>query len=369
MNYFEKMQQICQERKAIYYSEQELTIKDLFDNLTDTSAHEFIKKYFSTGGKAKAFDLNFSAEYETTGKHIHTVSLYFLGFYLRRIFETEITRKIKFIIPKWGNDWNYKFTYTWFLTCLYHDIATVEEKEQDTLFIGSPSDCLKYYCEKESIKHDVYAHRWLCKDIYPFTYSKTLVENYFLYRRNHCGKIEHGILGGLLQYDRLLKNYNQAWEKQSEEVRGDNKYESFEYNGLKWKIEHLDHFAYIANAIIAHNIWHGDESNLCYKRYGLDNLDDSHKVKFAEDPLTYFLGVVDTIEPTKFFMGEGEERMLKNILRGLDIRIANKAIIIEVLSELPNIEEWFEKINSLKAWLDIEINVLEPKKKIEIVIH
>ncbi|MBK7921420.1 MAG: hypothetical protein IPJ92_05195 [Veillonella sp.] len=81
---------------------------------------------------------------------------------------------------------------------------------------------------------------------------------------------------------------------------------------LVWRIQHLWHFAFVADAILAHNIWFvdlGDEKLVeNYRKYGLSSLivcksEDciDNRITLEKSPLLFFLAIIDTIEPTKYF--------------------------------------------------------------------
>ncbi|MDF2822428.1 MAG: hypothetical protein K0R15_2876 [Clostridiales bacterium] len=96
----------------------------------------------------------------------------------------------------------FDFRYTWFLTSLYHDTATV--LEQIDWNRGCPSD-LDFYLGKYDILYNLYVHKWSIPTIKPYTYSEILVRNYFKYRTEYCHKIDHRIIAGSILYDRLVK--------------------------------------------------------------------------------------------------------------------------------------------------------------------
>ncbi|MDQ4678654.1 hypothetical protein, partial [Stenotrophomonas maltophilia group sp. RNC7] len=104
--------------------------------------------------------------------------------------------------------------------------------------------------------------------------------------------IDHGILAGFILFDRLIKNYNSAFEEEKDK-NTHTKYENFEHKNLSWKREHQDHFAIIADSIIAHNIWFCNqlkEEKQRYKLYGLDPLIPQYlkKFKLKQKPLIFF---------------------------------------------------------------------------------
>ena len=136
--------------------------------------------------------------------------------------------------------------------------------------------------------------------------------------------------------------------------------------GKTWRRDHLDHYAYISDCIISHNIWFGKGKYIPkYKNYGLEELIESNaeKVSINNNPLLFMLGVIDTIEPVKFFNNFNPKYVLKNI----DIDIEDKLIKIKVSnSAIFNYLEWFKKIKSMEEWLEVYIKISREELKIKV---
>lgn len=332
------------------------------DNFNKNGAYVFIKGTYKVGYKNKIFDIGFQRQFKDQGKHQHTVALYFLGCYLSEMLSDILKNHIAQYIEK--TDW-YDFRYTWFLTCLYHDTAAVIEKPK---YICKSLD---YYLDKHSIKYNIYKHTWKNACNKPYTYLEKLVKNYFIYMAEYRYALDHGIIAGYLLYDRLRKNYNDTWERCKKQQYSYGRYEEFDYENLSWKIEHIDHFAYVANAIISHNIWHSEateESKRIYKQYGLDPLiyGVSTRMSIKKDPLVFFLGLLDTIEPIKFFISESDAVTIWKAIE-IDYDINNRKIIIKTNGSLLKNDEWFQKIRGITAWLNV--GVCEYKRSREIIIN
>ena len=210
------------------------------DDYTKEKTYNFIKKYFEISGKEKVFDLDFLEQYEENGKHIHTVSLFLLGLLLKDFSNSYVKE-----IP------DKTFSYIWFLVCLYHDIAIVEENKIDK--INKYANSLEYFLGDYNIKYDVFNHNW--KAGKPFKYSENLVKNYFKYRLDD-NKIDHGIIGGYLLYDRLIKNYDIKYKESIQQ-----NYDKFDTTDLQWEIKHHDYYAIASHVIIEHNMWFASDDN------------------------------------------------------------------------------------------------------------
>lgn len=328
----------------------------------------FIANKFLCGGKEDAFDISFFKEYLKKGKHEHTVSLYFLGCCFQEIVDNRLKEYLNLYIPN-AEQW-YDFRYTWYLTCLYHDTASSVEKENWSP--GCPSD-LDFYLGNENVEYNVFEHGWGDFQEKPYTYGEKLVKNYFKYRVEYCHSIDHGIIAGFVLYDRLIKNYNNAWKNYSSKNGGTaSSKENFDYNNLKWRKEHLSHFAIVADAIIAHNIWLSgtdDDKIELYKQFGLDPLishpDNSGKLTLESNPLVFFLDLLDTIEPVKFFAEWSSEEVLDTI----DITKHDNQLVIHVPQSLSGYDAWCTKVKSVKDWLDVDVLTNEnDMNEVEILI-
>jgi len=207
------------------------------------------------------------------------------------------------------------------------------------------------------------------------TYCEETINAYFR-KRLHDGCIDHGIASGFVFYDSLVKNYlenEKDIEKDSEgsfskELSGDSC--SIE---LKYRPEHLLLFRYIADAIIAHNVWrYNVRTQTEYAIYGLIKDDKmkarENKFSIQDNPLVFFLCLVDTIEPTKYFdcIPVGE------LLAGISLELFENSIRIEVSEELfkkisemnqngvssKTVGSWFkEKIAYMDEWLEVNVDL------------
>ncbi|WDV48150.1 hypothetical protein PV797_10735 [Clostridiaceae bacterium M8S5] len=64
---------------------------------------EFIQQYFKLGKKSAVLNFEIIESYKRDGKHIHTVSMYFIGCLLYKMVESEITPQLVRLIPKWND--------------------------------------------------------------------------------------------------------------------------------------------------------------------------------------------------------------------------------------------------------------------------
>ena len=346
-------------------------INELF-NSTD-ACRKFIALHFSKGQKMAVMRMPWEAEYATHGKHEHTVYLYLLGLYLQDLLVDRLESKMVGAIGGLGN-W-FEFKYIWFLTCLTHDLASCIEEGIDANDSVS-SGTLEFYLGKFDILYTPYNYCPLNSHGLRPRFSENQVKNYFQYRLSQ-GKIDHGILAGYYMFDRLYKTFLQEtaghdWKMNSKCVKEE---------GLYWKQEMPEVFAYIADAIISHNLWVAEEKNIAiYKHFGLDPLiPDSSKATHPEKlyleqyPLHFFLGLLDTLEPSKRFDEEKAQEVYDFICikqDGSHIRISRRACSNKEDNKMKSgWERWENSLLHLGDWLGVRISKSASAVTIDVDYH
>lgn len=331
----------------------------LFSDTSSGSEHckDFIKKHFEKGKKAGVFDIDFLKNYKINGKHEHTVALYLLGLLLQDVFYPQI----KIDLCRLGINnvgWYEKkdFMYTWYLTCLYHDVASCVENIRDPMK-PCGNNCIFKLKNPYSYSPKVATGKIV-------RVSEQLVKNYFRYRIDN-GKVDHGIYGGILLFDRLLKNFEKktidySWEDKSEYI----------CDHVSWRLEYIDHFAYVSDAIICHNMWtvqaNNDEDVKKYQKYRLGELiidlenSDDQRLFFDKYPLHFMLCLLDTIEPVKRFTALTAREVLDNISIELEARNNEKnQIRIAWKEKIKNQVEfwtWMKNISSMSDWMKVDVS-------------
>ena len=148
------------------------------------------------------------------------------------------------------------------------------------------------------------------------TFNEADIARYFAYRlidfdgsRKHC-HIDHGIIGGYLLFDRIIKEYIKAIESSDEwEINKEKliayRIEEMRGHGFKMSRFSLDLIAKyltVADAIMVHNIWVSDKATEeYYREFNLDTFLEYHypKISFDNNPLLFILAICDVIEPYK----------------------------------------------------------------------
>jgi hypothetical protein len=299
----------------------------------------FIESYFKRGGKIEVLrSTGIITDKLRLPNHINSV--FFLGvlFYYRTNFHQDY--KIE------NNDPGYStFPFIWFLIALFHDNAYQMEDDKKLSVIATIEDLYTHF----KINH-------LLLDVDVASNCGDLMEarkNYFTYRKNIWKVVDHGILGGILLYDRLVK-IRRRKKRQHED-------------DLFWGKNLEAQYLLAANAISLHNIWlpqKGSES--IYEQYGLGKLLSFTKIKFADFPLFYILGIVDTIEPLKTFKDDGFTDHY--ILENLYFEFSAGGVVVSY-NEASNLDfcKLKEKTKYFKDWLDIEVKTF--KDRFELVFR
>lgn len=278
--------------------------KDCDENEANRKAKEFSDTYFTIGGKGLLTSF-FKDHIDSLQRGDHTLSVFLLGIRLAEMFK---------ILP-YGNKANeakdpyekdgFNFKYYWFLACLYHDVGYVYENSTylDESIRDEQERKNKLQGDLVSVRTDgVEAVQEICDIQYLHsrefkTYSKAEV-NLYLKGRATFGieSIDHGIVGGLLLYDKLRKQFETSWAKIA--LNNSSSRIDFWDNGLHLSNNHFEEYAKAANAIIAHNIW--IETLNKYKQFVNMRLGEKNKLTYDKnDPLCFILCLADTLEPLK----------------------------------------------------------------------
>lgn len=322
-----------------YEIQPSLKYEMLFD---ETASYNFIKNYFTRGGKEKVFKDNpYIIKYEFVLKERspHIVSTFLLGIL--------ISEHLKFDINKNNND-KINFKYLWFLACLYHDIGYVYENDHNCAHLRT--------VQKDGINalKDICDIKYMCNNEFK-TYKKENVDLYLSNRAicssENIGKIDHGIVGGLLLYDRLRKNFDEAWNKAKindpKVLRND-----FTYKELHFSNEHYKYYAEAADAIIAHNIWINTLNEYLTKNNKVplegNKIDKNNKIAFI-------LALADTLEPIKKY-GIFALNMIsfKETKEGFDLIMPDEMK-----------ENDYKYICNLSDWINVNVNRCGNRFKIQ----
>lgn len=331
---------IKQEDWDYYYEISNRKLKHPFNSRR--SHKQFIKNYFYRAGKEQVFEfIKFLPNEKLNNDRLkHTSSIFFLGVLLKT--KTSIHDRVLTDINKPGYG---EFPFIWFLTCLFHDFAFTVEDDEDTISkVETFDDLLRHYNIRDNLlKTDYYNNEF---------FPTNLVKNYFRYRRIDHGKLDHGILGGMYLYHKLLKIREEKFNRRE--------------NDLYWGEDLITQYAQACYAIAVHNIWIPKKENYpLYLKYDLNSLVENYKpISLDEFPLLFILGIVDTIDPIKIF----QEVNLKpsEIMNNVMFEFHQNQISISVKENIPiDFEKLISNAKNLDGWLDVSVSTY--KKRIEII--
>lgn len=325
-----------------YYNE--INPEESIDNPflhTEISHDEFIFKYFKRGGKVKVLN-SVVTDFKELRYPNHINSVFFLGIII--YYNTNLQKKFNLSTNTPG----YKtFPFIWFLIALYHDNAYHIEKNFNLLL---ENKTLENLYKNYNIKNKLF------NEYLNFT-SRILFDSckdYYNYRINESKVIDHGLFGGIILFDRLIK------------IRQE-KSQLLDPDSLFWGEALEEQYKLAALAIATHNIWMPERSqNSLYSKYNLDKLINFKPLKFKDFNFLYLLGIIDTIDPIKAFSETGMNE--KEIYNNLYLEFTQNSLKLSC-KEDSNLEfkKLIDKAKSLYGWLDVEIkfsfNKLEIKFK------
>lgn len=251
--------------------------------------------------------------------------------------------------------------YVWFQTCLYHDTASCIEK----MLEGDKESSTEIHPFNGD--NSIYKNIEVCGKKFVPTYSKKLIENYYRYAHDEFRNRDHGIIGGALFYDKIVRIFNEKTSGLEPDSAG--KYPVKDSDHLSWNRSILDAAAYISDAIMAHNLWTcspESETAKKYKEYKLDELiisSDEKKISISRpesNPLLFLLCFLDTIEPIKRFWKESDgESEIGKILKLLSIQWRNNKILViwnVAAMSYEGFYDWMKSVLGMRNWMDISIS-------------
>ena len=296
------------------------------------------------------FEFDLSDPEELYSKASHTLSAFLLGMCFKKLVKKETMRIL--------GEKAHRFEYPWFLCCLYHDTYSVFEKKHKTTPCSLEEMIKEMDIEYEIYKTDNAVFSGLKE--WPITYKRDTVERYYDERLKR-GSVDHGILSGFYGFDRLVKNYIEARKKDGDFrdwfTTPPDAHDSDSYK-LIWNREQISVFALAADAIIAHNIWHLPNIDIPEVRRD-DYNPEEKKLSIKETPLAYFLSLIDTIEPIKYFTSDafrdkyGIKYTDGDILSGFNMSLFNNEIVIIGNIDFQQFKDWYDdKIKDIGNWLE-----------------
>lgn len=412
MNLYDEYKELSRK----YYDEEIIDFQADFEETKNR-----VKEYFKRGSKENIID---DFDYLDELRLEHSMSLAYLGILinekLKSCFEDDKEKNLDMYISV--NNVNFEFNYVWNIICFYHDIGYNFESNKNYIFkINNKNQknkvsgysCNKKYAESNSeicydAKFSFLYNRYFSNSFHQMfitsknntnknqlspkdydrinngfdikieyannsidcrkkvilknsNFYKSTIEKYYVYRKNEMGVFDHGILGGYMLFDNLVKNYVNKMANKANKTE-------FIVDDRRCSIEQISLFAYMADCIVSHNIFFPNPSDKgIYREYGLNELIEYHKpIKFDSNPLLFLLYLVDSIDPIKYFEQKTNSKY-DEILKSIDIDfpICNTLkLSISNLFGIKNeiIEEYIMRIKRLSDWLGIVTNADYEKK-------
>ena len=391
--------------------------KDLPFLLEPVEAEHFINRYFESGRKRLILSFQYDAQHQLPpDRATHTVSGFFLGLLIEHCINGSNTLSVR-------STRYFPFSYLWFLTFLYHDYGyciaerrdlpnpfptpaplpdlagintrRVSRSEYNALsrikdilginlspfsqypsytYIGRHDLNTPPYSERD-ILHELTARNNRISSPPRLTfntgtaigghqYLSATVTRYINYCINERGRVDHGIIGGLLFYDRMLKNYMVAYTTHANKCPHSVNLEDFYYRDRHFCIEQLKIFSYISDCILSHNIYkQPSDKRAEYKRYGLTQLleENFRYISYENNPLLYILVIADTLEPLKIYHRAIPDLRTEEIIDAIDIQYApaSRSLTFSSSSSKIDISILYRKAESLAEWTTAICSPLE----------
>lgn len=308
----------------------------------ENTAWDFIEKYYKVGEKNAVFDKFID---KSKLRNRHTVSVFFLGIILS---ETILGKAYKESLKP-------DFRYLWFISSLYHDYSYLIEWDKKKYPISKFKNIASINTHFD-IKYNI------LDDSNAKIFNNQIVKSYFKYKLQEFKELDHGIIGGILLYDRMRKNYEIAYQRHNDLHLNAIK-EVFEFKGLLWSECQYDYFAQVADTIIAHNMWFCTNpiNQPTYKKYSLDELiikdktDEIKKYRRDENPFLFLLVIADSLEPIK--RKEFEKYSSHELLEKIKIETSKDTIIVEVLDKKLDYLKWFGSIKGIEEWMQVKVEI------------
>jgi len=321
-----------------------------------------MENYFVRAGKGLVFKDTYltTRNKDIVDRARHIISTFLLGIKIAECFDIDMET---------SNVNNMNLKYYWFLACLYHDVGYAYENDQNKdnlLEISSKGfQAIRKICKIRFLHNRMF-----------FTNNRSVVEFYLKCRavdpQRKGPVIDHGIVGGLLLYDKLRRQFDRAWAERIPNTESTK--ESFSVLNstveLHLSKQHFKEYAKAADAIISHNIWKTTLQEYIgrYPFLGIPaNIELNSKLGI-DNKLCFLLSLADTVEPLKKDKDKTADVSLLDVEisglavgGGFNLRM-NERIFAKYYSDIKNLETW------VKVKVDID-DSLAGKKAIQICVN
>ena len=189
-------------------------------------------------------------------------------------------------------------------------------------------------------------------------YEPETIVRYYNYRNNVWKAADHGIVGGFLFFDRMLKNYLVSYFAKLQEETTPCDPNDFIFRGRHFCSDQLSVFHYISDCIMAHNIWKQPENmRQKYEEYQLTELFQEHfkPISYQDNPILFILAVTDTLEPLKVYI-EIESEIVINALN-IEYLPGSDSLFLSSASYDVPISRLYQKAKELETWTTVKCDL------------
>lgn len=397
-------------------------IKKYFENgektlpflLEPEEADRFISDYFTAGRKESTLSYSYKERNQLPPERaIHTVSGFFLGLLIENCINNNTPLSLISVN-------HFPFSYLWFLTFLYHDYGYCVAEREGCLIkcpqranIPCQNNDYSKHCSLQEHQSLREIKRKLGIDLSPFSpfgvfafsssrrhtpdlkhallseltqrnntisgypklrfsngsiirehqYSSHIITRYMNYCINERHRVDHGIVGGLLFYDRLIKNYMIAYISSINNENTNLDLSDFHYRNRHFCKEQLTIFSYISDCILSHNIYkQSPKTRDIYEKYLLENLleENFKTITYESNPLLYILAISDTMDPIKTYQQNSKNLSAQEIAEAINIEYipGKRSLTFSSSSNIIDINILYQKAKGLTDWTSVKCSQL-----------
>lgn len=382
--------------------------------LKPEEADRFINDYFTAGRKESVLSYSYEERNQLPPERaIHTVSGFFLGLLIENCINNNTPLSLISV-----ND--FPFSYLWFLTFLYHDYGYCVAEREGCLIecpqrasIPCQKNVYNKHCSLQEHQSLREIKRKLSIDLSPFSpfgvfafsssrrhapdlkhallseltqrnntisgypklrfsngsiirdhqYPSRIITRYMNYCINERHRVDHGIVGGLLFYDRMIKNYMIAYISSINNENTNLNLSDFHYRNRHFCEEQLTIFSYISDCILSHNIYkQSPKTRDIYNKYLLENLleENFKTVTYESNPLLYILAISDTMDPIKTYQHNSKNLSAQEIAEAINIEYipGGRSLTFSSLSNIIDINILYQKAKGLTDWTSVKCSQL-----------
>lgn len=288
----------------------------------------------------------------------HILFTFSLGILLAKFLELDqlITKEYS----KYFKDEKNVFYKVWLMLSLYHDFGYFIQNKY--------KDCSKF--DLIEVENNIFSFNsekiqamklfGLPENEVMTRYDKKIYEKYYecYYKKNNeIEPVEHGIIGGYILFDEIIKNNQNVETKKRVNVK-----RGLEINENKVNDELI--YQDICYRIMEHNIWAIDKTKDYFASFIIPELKpifiENFNIIDSKEPLLMLLSLTDTIEYIKKLSATGldnpnAQNRPTTLAKKILINISKNMIIIDVngVVKIDGYNKWKDSIENINSWVDV----------------